>query len=76
VGVEGVGPKKAKVLYDQLGIKTLEELEAAAQAHKIAPLFGFGPKTEENILQGIGFLKTGKGRFLLGDILPIAQGVL
>ena len=76
VGVEGVGPKKAKVLFDQLGIKTLEELEAAAQAHKIAPLFGFGPKTEENILQGIGFLKTGKGRFLLGDILPIAQGVL
>jgi DNA polymerase (family 10) len=76
VGVEGVGPKKAKVLYEQLGIKTLEELEAAAQAHRIAPLFGFGPKTEENILQGIEFLKTSKGRFLLGDILPIAQGVL
>ncbi|MHB8066605.1 MAG: DNA polymerase/3'-5' exonuclease PolX [Desulfobaccales bacterium] len=76
VGVEGVGPKKAKVLYEQLGIKTLEELEAAAQAHKIAPLFGFGRKTEDNILQGIGFLKSGKGRFLLGDILPIAQEVL
>jgi DNA polymerase (family 10) len=76
VGVEGVGPKKAKVLYEQLGIKTLEELEAAARAHKIGPLFGFGPKTEENILQGIDFLKTSKGRFLLGDILPIAHGVL
>lgn len=76
VGVEGVGPKKAKVLYEQLGIKTLEELEEAARAHKIAPLFGFGPKTEENILQGIGFLKTGKGRFLLGDILPLAREVL
>jgi DNA polymerase (family 10) len=76
VGVEGVGPKKAKVLYEQLGIRTLEELEEAAKAHKIAPLFGFGPKTEENILQGIGFLKTGKGRFLLGDILPISQKVL
>jgi DNA polymerase (family 10) len=76
VGVEGVGPKKAKVLYEQLGIKTLEELEAAAKAHKIAPLFGFGQKTEDNILQGIGFLKTGKGRFLLGDILPIAEAVL
>ncbi len=76
VGVEGVGPKKAKVLYEQLGIKTLDELEEAARAHKIAPLFGFGQKTEDNILQGIGFLKTGKGRFLLGDILPIAQEVL
>jgi DNA polymerase (family 10) len=76
VGVEGVGPKKAKVLYEQLGIKTLEELEEAARAHKIAPLFGFGQKTEENILQGIGFVKTSKGRFLLGDLLPLAQGVL
>ncbi|MBI4642905.1 MAG: DNA polymerase/3'-5' exonuclease PolX [Deltaproteobacteria bacterium] len=76
VGVEGVGPKKAKVLYEQLGIKSLEELEEAAKAHKIAPLFGFGPKTEANILQGIGFLKTSKGRFLLGDILPIADSVL
>ncbi|MBI4795264.1 MAG: DNA polymerase/3'-5' exonuclease PolX [Deltaproteobacteria bacterium] len=76
VGVEGVGPKKAKVLYEQLGIKSLEELEEAAKAHKIAPLFGFGPKTEANILQGIGFLKTSKGRFLLGDILPIANEVL
>src|SRR4030042_1078983 len=34
VGVEGVGPKKAKVLYEQLGIKTLDELEAAARARQ------------------------------------------
>jgi DNA polymerase (family 10) len=76
VGVEGVGPKKARVLFEQLNIKTLEELEAAAQAHKIAPLFGFGEKTEQNILQAIDFLKASKGRFLLGEILPIAHQVL
>jgi DNA polymerase (family 10) len=76
VGVEGVGPKRAKVLFDQLGIKTLEELEAAAKNHQIAPLFGFGEKTEQNILQAIDFLKTSKGRFLLGEILPIANQVL
>jgi len=76
VGVEGVGPKKAKVLYEKLGVKTLEELEAAAQAHKIAPLFRFGEKTEQNILQAIQFLKSSKGRFLLGEILPIANQVL
>lgn len=76
VAVEGVGPKKAKVLYEKLGVKTLEELEAAAQAHKIAPLFGFGEKTEKNILQAIEFLKGSKGRFLLGEILPIANEVL
>ena len=76
VAVEGVGPKKARVLFEQLGVKTLEELEAAAQAHKIAPLFGFGEKTEKNILQAIEFLKSSKGRFLLGEILPIANAVL
>jgi DNA polymerase (family 10) len=76
VGVEGVGPKKAKVLFEKLGVKNLEELEAAAQAHKIAPLFGFGEKTEKNILQAIEFLKGSKGRFLLGEILPIANQVL
>ena len=76
VGVEGVGPKKARVLFEKLGIKTLEELEAAARAHRIAPLFGFGEKTEKNILQAIEFLKGSKGRFLLGEILPIANQVL
>jgi DNA polymerase (family 10) len=76
VAVEGVGPKKAKVLYEKLGIKTLEELEEAARAHQIAPLFGFGDKTEKNILEAIAFLKTSKGRFLLGEILPIANQVL
>jgi DNA polymerase (family 10) len=76
VGVEGVGPKKARVLFEQLGIRSLEELEAAAQAHRIAPLFGFGEKTERNILEAIEFLKGSRGRFLLGEILPIAQQVL
>ena len=76
VSVAGVGPKKAKVLYDKLGIKTLEELEEFAKSHQIAPLFGFGDKTEKNILQGIEFLKGSKGRFLLGEILPIADEVM
>lgn len=68
--IEGMGPKKAKVLYDKLGIKTLKDLEKAARAGKIAPLFGFGEKTEKNILEGIEFFKRSKGRFLLGEILP------
>jgi len=68
--VEGMGPKKVKVLYQKLGIKNLKDLEKAARTHKIAPLFGFDKKTEKNILEGIAFLKKSKGRFLLGDILP------
>lgn len=70
IPVEGMGPKKAKILYEKLGIKNLEEMEKAAKAHKIAKLFGFGAKSEKNILEAIQFLKREKGRFLLGDILP------
>ncbi|OGZ24106.1 MAG: DNA polymerase III [Candidatus Nealsonbacteria bacterium RIFCSPLOWO2_01_FULL_41_9] len=75
ISVEGVGPKRAKVLYQKLGIKNLKDLEKRAKSHKIASLFGFGKKTEKNILEGIVFLKKSKGRFLLGDILPKAEEV-
>lgn len=73
--VEGMGPRKAKILYQKLGIKNLKDLEKAVKKHQIAPLFGFGQKTEENILQGIEFFKRSKGRFLLGDIMSIVKEV-
>ena len=68
--VEGLGPRKIKILYQKLKIKNIKDLEKAAKFGKIAPLFGFGKKTEKNILEGIKFLKRSKGRFLLGNILP------
>ncbi|MDD5145631.1 MAG: DNA polymerase/3'-5' exonuclease PolX [Candidatus Pacebacteria bacterium] len=76
IQVEGLGPKRAKVLYQKLGVANLKDLEKAAISHKISPLFGFGEKTEKNILEGIEFLKRSKGRFLLGDILPRVKEIL
>ncbi len=76
IAVEGMGPKRAKILYQKLGIRNLKDLEKAAKAHKIASLFGFGEKTEKNILEGIAFLKRSKGRFLLGEILPKVKEIL
>jgi len=75
MAVEGMGPKKAKVLYQKLRIRNLKDLERAAKSHKISPLFRFGEKTEKNILEGIAFLKRSKGRFLLGEILPKVKEV-
>jgi DNA polymerase (family 10) len=75
MGIEGLGPKRMKVLYEKLGIRNLKELEEAAKSHKIAPLYGFGEKTEKNILEAIEFAKRSKGRFLLGDILPRVKEV-
>jgi len=75
MGIEGLGPKRLKVLYEKLGIKNLKDLEEAIKAHKIAILPGFGEKTEKNILEAIEFAKRSKGRFLLGDILPRVKEV-
>ncbi|GMX58599.1 MAG: DNA polymerase/3'-5' exonuclease PolX [Candidatus Microsyncoccus archaeolyticus] len=67
--IEGLGGKRIKRLYKELGIRTLKDLKRAAEEHKIAPLFGFGEKVEKNIIEGIKFLKKSKGRFLLRDVL-------
>ena len=75
IRVEGLGPRKVKVLYQKLGIRNIKDLEKKAKAHKIAPLFGFGEKTEKNILEAIKFLKRSKGRFLLGEIMPKVEEV-
>jgi DNA polymerase (family X) len=76
VRVEGVGPKKAKVLYEKLGVTNRKELEDAARSGKIASLAGFGEKTQRNIIEAAEFLKRSHGRFLLGEILPVAEEVV
>jgi DNA polymerase (family 10) len=73
--VGGIGPKKAMVLHRELGIDNLEQLETAAQGGRIRGLFGFGEKSEKNILQGIAARKSSAGRFLLGTMLPAAEKI-
>ena len=68
--IEGLGPKKIKVLYKKLGIKNISDLEKAIEAGKIRTLEGFGEKSEENIKKGIEFVKKAGSRFILGFILP------
>ena len=70
--IEGMGPKKIKTLYNELGIKNLSELEKAAREGKIREIKGMGEKTEKKILESIAFARKGK-RELLGVILPEAM---
>lgn len=71
--IQGLGPKKAKVLFQKLKIKSVKDLEKAIKHHKIARLGGFGPKSEENISAGIGMHKKRKSRMYLGEAYPTAQ---
>lgn len=73
--IEGIGPKKAIALSRELGIRTVDDLEAAAKAGRIRDLPGFGEKTEQNILASIRMSKTARERHLLGYILPIARDI-
>ncbi|MEW5996025.1 MAG: DNA polymerase/3'-5' exonuclease PolX [Candidatus Micrarchaeota archaeon] len=71
--IEGLGPKKAMKLYKALGIRNLEDLEKALKAHKIRGLEGFGEKSEEKMLEGLGLAKASAARMLLYQAIPIAH---
>lgn len=75
--VPEMGPKKARRLWEELGIDSVEALRAAAEAGKLRSLKGFGPKSEEKILKGIELLvkRTEQGtdvRMPLGLARPLA----
>ena len=74
--IEGLGPKKAILLYKKLGIKNLNDLKKAAEEHKIADIPGFGEKSEELILKNISMLDSLHGRILLAQGLNEARKII
>lgn len=74
--IPGVGPKKVKVLHDELGIDSIEKLEAACKSGKVAELSGFGEKTQTKILEGIAFKRQFASKFHLHDALAAAEPIL
>ena len=62
-----VGPKRARKLWEELGVESVDDLEAAAQAGRVAALEGFGAKSQEKILAGIADFRQHQGRMRLAD---------
>ena len=71
----GLGPKRARRLYDELGIDSLESLRAAAETQKIRALRGFGPKAEEAILASLRLEGAGERpkRVVLNKALAVGE---
>jgi len=65
LNISGMGPRKVSALYQNLGIKTIEELRQACLDGKLRDLEGFGETTEQNILRGIQLMDKTSGRALL-----------
>lgn len=74
--VPGLGTKRIRTLHEELGIESLDALEDAARAGRIATLPGMGPKTEQKILQGLEFARAARGRRRYPEALEIGVRML
>lgn len=79
LAIPDVGPKTARLIWESLGIETIDEVERAAREGRLRQLKGLGPRTEQNIVEGIERLRARQAeptRVLLGDALPLAERLL
>jgi DNA polymerase (family 10) len=74
--IPGLGPRKASALIKELDVASLDDLEKAAREGRIKGLKGFGPKSEQQILEGIAQLRAQSGKRPLWDTLPRAEKLL
>jgi len=73
--VPGLGPKRAKLLHDQLGVSSIEDLRRAAAGGQLKDVRGFGKKAEENVLAAFAAGADGrpKTRMILSKALPVGE---
>jgi DNA polymerase (family 10) len=76
LGVPGLGPRTARLIYDELGVSSLDALEAAAREQKLRGVAGLGVRTEERILAELERLKNRDGRHQLGLTTSIAADLV
>ena len=62
VEIPGLGPKRARTMYEELGVDSVESLKVACEMGHVAPLTGFGEKSQQKYLEGIELLRRYQGR--------------
>ncbi len=76
VKLDGIGPKKVKKLWKELGVTTVDQLEEALEADRVVGLEGFGRKSAEKIGRSIQDYRKHVGRFLLSEAEVLIQPLL
>lgn len=74
--IKGLGPKRIRTVYAEMGIDSLDKLEAAALAGRLASLPGIGAGTERKIIESIAFARAARGRRRLYAALEVADRLL
>ena len=73
LGIKGIGPKKIRSLWRELGIETTEQLREAAETDQVSKLKGFGKKTQDGILEALEFAGQSKGKLLYPQAEKLAD---
>jgi len=71
--IQGVGPKKVSIFFNELGLKSLADLKAACESGRLSVLKGFGKKTEEAILKNIDLAAEQSLRISIADARAAAE---
>ncbi|AWV98645.1 DNA polymerase/3'-5' exonuclease PolX [Arcticibacterium luteifluviistationis] len=74
--VKGIGVKKIKTLWEELGIDNLNDLQIACESGKIAETKGFGQKTQEKILESLLFLRQQSGKLRMNQAAELSTVIL
>ncbi len=74
--IKGLGPKKIAVIWNELGIESVGELEYACNENRLVALKGFGAKTQESLLQSIAYIRQNEGFVLWAEAEKIANSLL
>lgn len=76
MGVSGVGPKRAAMLYEKLGVASIDDLDRAVADGDVAQLRGFGAKSADAIAAGIEAYRRHHERILLSEAVPLAERIV
>ena len=74
--IKGLGPKKTAVIWKELGIESIGELEYACNENRLVTLKGFGAKTQDSVLQSIELLRSYAGYYLFSEAYEFAMSVV
>ncbi len=75
LAIPGLGPRKLRALYSELGVDSPDSLERACLDGRVADLKGFGATTQAKLLEGIARHRQNRGFFRLGDVMATAATI-
>lgn len=74
--IKGLGPKKVKAIWQELGVTSTHELMEACQSGKVAKIKGFGEKTQESIIANLEFKASNEGKWLYAEVEDIIENLV